>query len=102
MRNKTFLRGIFHIEMIGKFDYLALKIVLSVGLPQFVVPFGGTQPTVLLQQKEINVAGNNPPLIRKLARPDTQYKSFLYCFYGGGEESRFSKEIILSTLVELG
>ena len=94
--------------MIGKFDYLALKIVLSVGLPQFVVPFG-ENPThcwlfvlLLLQQKEINVAGNNPPLIRKLARPDTQYKSFLYCFCGGGEESGFSKEIILSTLVELG
>ena len=26
-----------------------------------------------LQQKEINVAGNNPPLIRKRARADTQY-----------------------------
>ena len=90
--------GIFP-HLLASLITFALKIVLSVGLPQFVVPFGGTQPTVLLQQKEINVAGNNPPLIRKLARPDTQYKSFL-CYFCGGEESGFSKEIILSTLVE--
>ena len=34
---------------------------------QFVVPLLGLLP------KEINVAGNNPPLIRVLVGPDTQY-----------------------------
>ena len=43
-----------------------------------------------LQQKEINVAGNNPPLIRKLVRPDTQYRE---PFAGGSRD--FSGKIIL-------
>ena len=36
-----------------------------------------------LLPKEINVAGNNPPLIRVLVRPDTQYIKALSCFCWG-------------------
>ena len=36
-----------------------------------------------LLPKEINVAGNNPPLIRVLIRPDTQYIKALSCFCWG-------------------